>query len=246
MIIFPAIDLRKGRVVRLRQGRSDAETRYGDAPALIAERWQSEGAEWLHVVNLDGAFGDDTFANLRELKRILAAVSVPVQFGGGLRDTGSVEKAFDLGVKNVVLGTAAIDNPELVSEAVSRFGAERVVVGIDARDGMVATHGWREESKIRASDLARQMGDRGVTRIIYTDIERDGMMKGIDAQALAQFAREVGLRVIASGGVASMNDITTLAAYPDIEGVVVGQALYTGAVDLREAIDAGKKNYSMP
>jgi phosphoribosylformimino-5-aminoimidazole carboxamide ribotide isomerase len=245
MIIFPAIDLRKGRVVRLQQGRADAETEYGDDPAQTAAKWQSQGAEWLHVVNLDGAFGDDASANLRELARIVGSVSVPVQFGGGLRDIASIEKAYSMSVTRIILGTAAIERPALVAEAIARFGAERVVVGIDARGGVAATHGWRDESPIRATDLARQMCEQGVTRIVYTDIARDGMMGGVDAQGIAQLGRETGLRIIASGGVANMTDITALSTYPEIEGVVVGKALYTGAVNLREAIDAGKKNYSM-
>ncbi len=245
MIIFPAIDLRKGRVVRLLQGRAEAETLYSDDPAQTAERWQGEGAEWLHVVNLDGAFGDDASANLRELARILDSVSIPVQFGGGLRGMASIDKAYSFGVTRVVLGTAAIENPALVTDAIAEFGAERVVVGIDARNGIAATRGWRDESPIRATDLARQMRERGVTRIVYTDIARDGMLDGVDAQAIAQLGRETRLRIIASGGVANINDIAALNTYPEIEGVIVGKALYTGAVNLREAIDAGKKNYSM-
>jgi phosphoribosylformimino-5-aminoimidazole carboxamide ribotide isomerase len=245
MIIFPAIDLLNGRVVRLRQGRVETETMYSEDAVKIAERWQSEGAEWLHVVNLDGAFGEDISVNLRELKRIINTVTIPVQFGGGLRDMASIEKAYSLGVTRTVLGTVAIEKPALVADAVSRFGAEHVAVGIDARNGMVATMGWRNESTTRATDLAHQMRDRGVARIVYTDIARDGMMGGIDSQATAQFGVETGLQVIASGGIASMNDIYALSAYPEIEGVIVGRALYDGVVKLREAIDAGKKNYSV-
>lgn len=247
MIIFPAIDLRAGRVVRLRQGRAQDETVYGDDPTQVAARWQGEGAEWLHVVNLDGAFGDASSANLRELARIISAVSIPVQFGGGMRDSTSIDAAFALGIVRIVLGTAAIENPALVSDAVDRFGADRVVVGIDARDGIVATRGWREQSQITAFDLAKQMRERGVLRIVYTDIARDGMLQGIDADAIGELARATGLRVIASGGVASQRDIEALRARErdGIEGVIVGQALYTDAVKLREAIDAGKANHSL-
>ena len=236
MIIFPAIDLRAGRVVRLKQGRADAETKYSDDPAQVATRWQSEGAEWLHVVNLDGAFGEAASANLRELARIVSAVPISVQFGGGMRDLVSIETAFALGVTRIVIGTAAIENPQLVSDAIARFGAERVAIGIDARDGMVATRGWREQSQVSAIDLAKQMCARGVTRIVYTDIARDGMLRGIDANAMAELARAASVRVIASGGVAGLRDIEALAAQQEIEGVIVGQALYTGAVSLREAI----------
>ena len=238
MIIYPAIDLRAGRVVRLRQGRAENETIYGDDPAQIAARWQGEGAAWLHVVNLDGAFGDASTANERELARIVLTVSIPVQFGGGLRDVASIEAAFALGIARVVIGTAAIENPALVSDAIARFGAERIVVGIDARDGMVATRGWREQSQISALDLARQMRERGVARIVYTDIARDGMLRGIDAGAMAHLARAANVRVIASGGVASLRDVKALKALEDngIDGVIIGQALYTGAVDLQQVL----------
>ena len=245
MIIFPAIDLHAGRVVRLKQGRADAETKYSDDPAQVAARWQNEGAEWLHIVNLDGAFGETASANLREFTRIISAISIPVQFGGGLRDIVSIETAFALGVARIVIGTAAIENPQLVSDAIARFGVERVAVGIDARDGMVATRGWREQSQVSAIDLAKQMRERGVTRIIYTNIARDGMLRGVDADATANLGRAANVRVIASGGVASLRDIEALATRQEIEGVIVGQALYTNAISLREAIDAGKKNHSV-
>jgi phosphoribosylformimino-5-aminoimidazole carboxamide ribotide isomerase len=248
VIVFPAIDLRGGRVVRLRQGRADAETVYGDDPAQVAARWQREGAEWLHVVNLDGAFGNDTALNARALEKILAVVPIPVQFGGGLRDLASIEAAFALGVVRVVIGTAAIENPALISNALARFGAERVAVGIDAREGMVATRGWCEQSQIRALDLARQMRERGITRIVYTDIARDGMLRGVDADAIAELARATGLRVIASGGVASLRDVQALRVHErdGIEGVIIGQALYTGAVALGDAINASQTNYPLP
>lgn len=241
MIIFPAIDLRHGRVVRLQQGRADAEIQYSNDPAHIAARWQSEGAEWLHVVNLDGAFGDDSSANARELARIVSAISIPVQFGGGLRGLASIEAAFARGVARVVIGTAAIENPQLVSDALARFGEERVAVGIDARDGIVATRGWRAQSQISALDLAKQMRERGVTRIIFTDIARDGMLRGVDADAIAELGRAANVRVIASGGVASLRDVKALAAREEVEGVIIGQALYTHAINLKEAIVVASK-----
>lgn len=236
MIIFPAIDLRNGRVVRLKQGRAEDETVYGDDSVQIAKRWQDEGAEWLHVVNLDGAFDDSSSANLSELARIIKSISIPVQFGGGLRDVASIDVAFNIGVKRVVIGTAAVENPQLVSDIIARFGSESIIVGIDARDGVVATRGWREQSKIGAIDLAKQMHERGIARIVYTDIARDGMLRGIDANAMAELARAANVHVTASGGVASLLDIEALSAYPEIEGAIVGQALYTGAINLREAI----------
>jgi phosphoribosylformimino-5-aminoimidazole carboxamide ribotide isomerase len=248
MVIYPALDLRAGRVVRLRQGRAEDETVYSDDPAQVAARWQSEGAEWLHVVNLDGAFGESASVNLRELARIIATVSIPVQFGGGLRDLATIEAAFAAGVSRVVIGTGALTNPELVTDVLARFGSEMIVVGIDARDGMVATHGWRALSAISAIALAQQMVERGITRIVYSDIARDGMLRGIDADAVADFARSTGLRVIASGGVASVRDVESLHAHDSdgVEGVIIGQALYTGALKLREAMDAGEANHPVP
>jgi phosphoribosylformimino-5-aminoimidazole carboxamide ribotide isomerase len=236
MIIFPAIDLRAGCVVRLQQGRADAETKYGDDPAQIAMRWQNEGAQWLHVVNLDGAFGENTNANQLALEKILAAITIPVQFGGGLRDLANSQAAFDRGVARVVIGTAAIENPQIVSDAIARFSADRIVIGIDARAGMVATRGWVEQSQVSAIDLAQQMRERGIERIVYTDIARDGMLRGIDADAMANLARAANVRVIASGGVASVNDVIALRAHAEIEGVIIGQALYTGAIALKDAI----------
>jgi phosphoribosylformimino-5-aminoimidazole carboxamide ribotide isomerase len=241
MIIFPAIDLRNGRVVRLKQGRAEDETVYGDDPMQVAKRWQDEGAEWLHVVNLDGAFGESSPANLRELARIVKSISIPVQFGGGLRNVASIDAAFNVGVRRVVIGTAAVENPQLVSDVIARFGSEPIVVGIDARDGIVATRGWREQSKIGATDLAKQVHERGIARIVYTDIARDGMLRGIDANAMAELARAANVHIIASGGVASLEDIQALSEHSEIEGVIVGQALYTGAINLREAIQVASR-----
>ena len=241
MIIYPAIDLRAGRVVRLKQGRAEDQIIYSDDPGEMAKRWQSEGAEWLHVVNLDGAFGEKSSANLPELTRIISAVKIPVQFGGGLRDVTNIQAAFDCGVSRIVIGTAAIENPQLVSEGIARFGSEVIVVGIDARDGMVATRGWVEQSRISAIELAKQMRARGIERIVYTDIARDGMLQGIDANAMANLARESGVAVIASGGVASLNDVIALCEHREVEGVIVGQALYVGTIDLKEAIQVASR-----
>lgn len=248
MIIFPAIDLRGGRVVRLRQGRTDAETVYDDNPAEVAARWQAEGAAWLHVVNLDGAFGESAGPNLHALEQILRVVTIPVQFGGGLRDLASIRAAFARRVARVVVGTGAIQNPSLVSDVLAAFSAESIAVGIDARDGLVATHGWKAISAIPAVDLATRMAERGVTRIVYTDIARDGMLGGIDVEGTADLARGSGLRVIASGGVAGLDDIRALAAHSNdgIEGVIIGQALYTGMIALKEAIDVSQTYHPLP
>jgi phosphoribosylformimino-5-aminoimidazole carboxamide ribotide isomerase len=248
MILFPAIDLRHGRCVRLRQGRAEDETVYGDDPAAVARRWVAQGAEWLHLVNLDGAFGDAITPssrpiNLQRLAEIRAAVpETPIQFGGGLRALADVELALELGATRTILGTVSVQNPELVREAIRRFGAERIVVGIDARDGQVATHGWRQTSDTTAVALGQAMKAQGVQRVVYTDIARDGMLSGVDVKGTVALARAAGLRVIASGGVASLEDIVRLQAEAEagLEGVIVGQALYTGAVALPEAIRAAR------
>jgi phosphoribosylformimino-5-aminoimidazole carboxamide ribotide isomerase len=249
MIVFPAIDLRRGRCVRLRQGRTEDEIVYDDDPAAVARRWVEQSAEWLHLVNLDGALGECPIPNpqspipinLQRLVEIHAAVpGTPIQFGGGVRSPADVETALRLGASRVILGTVAVRDPGLVAEAVRRFGAERIVVGIDARDGRVAIHGWQETSETTAVALGQAMRRQGAVRAVYTDITRDGMLSGVNVEATAALARASGLRVIASGGVASVADVTRLRAHErdGIEGVIIGQALYTGAVSLAEAIAA--------
>jgi phosphoribosylformimino-5-aminoimidazole carboxamide ribotide isomerase len=237
VIIFPAIDLHRGRCVRLRQGRRDAQTLYSDDPVAVAHRWVDEGAEWLHIVNLDGAFEAES-PNFRIASDIAKTAGVPVQFGGGLRSHDDIGEALDMGAARVILGTVAVRNPELVSQAVRKLGAERILVSIDARDGMVAVRGWQETSEIGALSLARAMHRQGIRRIVYTDIARDGMLTGPDIKATRHLAEQTGMRVIASGGVASLEDIVRLrrAAMAGIEGVIIGQALYTGAVSLPRAL----------
>ncbi len=243
--IFPAIDLRHGRCVRLRQGDPDAETVFSDDPAAMARHWAAQGATWLHVVNLDGAFGDGVRAeasqrpiNLQRLEEIWAAVAIPIQFGGGLRTLADINLALALGATRVVLGTIAVQRPDLVRDALARFGSDRIVVGIDARDGRVATHGWLSVSDVRAVDLARAMAEAGVQRAVYTDISRDGMLAGVNVAASVELARASGLKVIASGGVRSLDDIRALRSHEDdgVEGVIVGQALYTGQFTLPQAL----------
>ena len=258
MLLFPAIDLRQGRCVRLRQGDPAAETVYGEDPAAMARHWVDAGAPWLHVVNLDGALGDHDLAelaldnepselnlemlpiNLRCLRAIRQAVTTPIQFGGGIRRVQDVALALSLGAARVVLGTVAVREPQIVWEALRRFGPERIAIGIDARNGQVATHGWTQTSSVDALALAKTMATMGVTRIIYTDIGRDGMQTGVNVDATADLARGSGLRVIASGGVQGIDDIAALKAHErdGVEGVIVGQALYTGALDLRAALAA--------
>ncbi len=240
--IYPAIDLRGGRVVRLIQGRAENEIVYGADPSEMARRWEGEGGAWLHVVNLDGAFGDADNLNADALKNILAAVEIPVQFGGGLRDLGAMRRALDLGVARVIVGTVAIETPESVADAVHEFGTEKIVIAVDARDGVVATRGWVEGSGMDAREFGKKMRAFGAGRAIVTDIARDGMLSGIDAAAMADFARATDLQVIASGGVASLEDVRSLLRVEAIgvEGVIVGQALYQGAFSLRGAIQVAQ------
>ncbi len=244
-VIFPAIDLRNGRCVRLRQGDPAAETVYGEDPVAMARHWVAQGATWLHVVNLDGALAYRPSTprralpvNLQVLAAICEAVAVPVQFGGGLRTLADIEGALRLGAARVVLGTVAVTQPALVVEALARFGPERVVVGLDAREGRVATHGWTQVSDVSVEVLGRMMHEVGVQRAVYTDIRRDGMLTGVDPEEVARLAETTGLRVIASGGVASLNDLRALfqVAHRGVEGVIVGQALYQQRFSLAEAL----------
>jgi phosphoribosylformimino-5-aminoimidazole carboxamide ribotide isomerase len=256
MIIYPAIDLRQGRCVRLRQGDPNAETVFGDDPAAMACHWAAQGAEWLHVVNLDGALGatqahlhqlhqqvDEQALplNLRRLAEIRRTIAIPIQFGGGLRTAEDIRLALELGADRVILGTAAVEKPRLVAEAVERWGAERIAVGIDARDGMVAIHGWQETSRVDAVELGHQVHALGIRRVVYTDIGRDGMLSGVNVAATARLGDVTGLSVIASGGVAGIADIQALKEHEhfNIGGVIVGQALYTGNLDLPAAIALG-------
>jgi phosphoribosylformimino-5-aminoimidazole carboxamide ribotide isomerase len=239
MIIFPAIDLRGGRCVRLRQGEPDQETVYSADPVQTAQGWLAQGAAWLHVVDLDAAMGQ-SMSNAEVVQAIAATSSAPVQFGGGLRSMEAIEAAFALGVRRVVIGSAAVRNPALVMRAVARFGADAIAVGIDSRAGMAAVSGWQETTNTGALALALQMKTLGVTRVICTDVARDGMLQGPDLDGLRQMAAETGLHVIASGGVASLADLRALAAVSGIEGAIVGQALYRGAFTLSDAIVAGR------
>jgi phosphoribosylformimino-5-aminoimidazole carboxamide ribotide isomerase len=239
-VIYPAIDLRGGRVVRLVQGRAEKETVYGIDPAATAQRWTSEGARWLHVVDLDRALGEPDSPNTTALQSILATVTIPVQFGGGLRTLETMRRALALGVSRIVLGTVAVEEPQIVAAAVQEFGAEQIAIAIDSRAGMVATRGWVASSGTSARDLGKRVRELGAERAIVTDIARDGMLQGIDASAMAEFARATGLRVIASGGVASLDDVRQLRrAAPDgVEGVIIGQALYAGVLTLQGALDS--------
>jgi len=236
--IYPAIDLRRGRVVRLMQGDPNRETKYADDPLSVARRWQTAGATWLHVVNLDGAFGERSRENRDALERILTT-GLRVQFGGGLRDLESLHRALDLGVSRVVIGTAAVENPALVEAALAAFGPERVAVAIDARQGQVHTHGWQQDTALTATALAQRCAAQGVQWVIFTDVSRDGMGSGLNVATTAHLAQSANLQVIASGGVSSLEDIRR-AYQAGLSGVIIGRALYEGLVDLRAALRVGR------
>jgi phosphoribosylformimino-5-aminoimidazole carboxamide ribotide isomerase len=237
LTIYPAIDLRDGQVVRLQLGDPDRQTVFDHDPVASAQRWIADGAVWLHVVNLDGAFAESGRANWQILPQITAC-GAQVQFGGGMRAIADIEQAFAAGVERVVLGTIAVEQPDLVKEAVTRFGPGHVAVGIDARDGIVRTRGWQTGTTLTPQALARQMGDLGVQTIIYTDISRDGVLSGVNTQATAELARTTGLDVIASGGVAGLDDVERTAATMSsgVRGLIIGRALYDGRISLADAL----------
>lgn len=240
--IFPAIDLRRGQVVRLQLGDPNRQTVFSNDPVETAKRWLDAGARWIHVVNLDGAFAEDGRANWLALEK-LGRLETQVQFGGGLRSLEDMGKAMDYGVSRVILGTAALENPELVSASIARYGPDRVAVGIDARDGRVRTRGWQNETAATPTDLARAMGRLGVRTIIYTDISRDGVLGGVNTPATVALASNSGLSVIASGGVKSLDDVAELAPFASsgVAGVIIGRALYEGRVDLAAALALAEK-----
>lgn len=244
MIVIPAIDLRGGRCVRLTQGQASAETVYSENPVVIAKRWYDEGAELLHVVNLDAALNQNDAANLKALERILYEVNIPVQFGGGVRTLDDVRRLDELGATRIVIGTTAIENPVLLEHIIEEFGST-IVVGIDARDGKVALRGWEKLSNLDAVEFAQKVARTGIERIVYTDIARDGMLSGINIDATREIAEASGLWVTASGGVASLADIVALKDLEaaGVDSVIVGKALYEGVFTLGEALDAAESEY---
>lgn len=241
MIIYPAIDIRGGRCVRLTEGRFDAETVFADDPAEMALKWADCGAQWLHLVDLDGALAGEG-KNLPVIERILQSVKLPVQLGGGIRNMQAIDKLLTMGVQRVILGSAAVKNPELVAEACRQYPGH-IAVGIDAKNGDVAIEGWGQGSGVAAVELAKKMASYGVDKIIFTDISRDGMLSGVNAEATAALARACGVEIIASGGVASLEDIRRVKAVETdgVTGCIIGKAIYTGAVDLREALTLAKE-----
>jgi phosphoribosylformimino-5-aminoimidazole carboxamide ribotide isomerase len=238
MDVIPAIDLLGGRCVRLYQGDYQQAEVFGENPVEVAQRWAAQPIQWLHLVDLDGAKSGHP-VNLQAISDIVQAVNVPVQVGGGLRDRQSVAQLLNLGVQRVIVGTVAVEQPHLVADLCQTFPGQ-IVVGIDARNGKVATRGWLETSSVQATDLAQQMADLGASAIIYTDIHRDGTLQGPNLEALREIAQVISLPVIASGGMSSVTDLLTLLALEPlgVNGVIIGRALYTGAIALNEALQA--------
>ncbi len=240
--IFPAIDLRDGQVVRLQLGDPERQTIFDQDPRAVAERWVAAGANWLHVVNLDGAFDEAGHANWKALPTITKC-GAQVQFGGGMRAMVDIEHAFECGVQRVVLGTTAVEQPDLVEQCVQRYGPHRVAVGIDARDGFVRTRGWQSDSTLSPQTLALQMKGLGVQTVIYTDISRDGVLQGVNMEATSALARATGLQVVASGGVAGAEDVRRAAEgqQDGVCGLIIGRAIYDGHIHLQEALQIARQ-----
>ncbi|HXJ02112.1 MAG TPA: 1-(5-phosphoribosyl)-5-[(5-phosphoribosylamino)methylideneamino]imidazole-4-carboxamide isomerase [Micropepsaceae bacterium] len=240
MILYPAIDLKDGRCVRLRQGDMAQATTFNTDAAAQARSFETAGFEWLHVVDLNGAFAGHS-ANGETIRAIRSAIRIPMQLGGGIRDMAGIDAWLEAGVTRVILGTAALRNPTLVKDAARNYPG-RIAVGIDARDGLVAVEGWAETSALLATDLAKRFEESGVAAIIFTDIARDGMMQGVNVAATAALARAVSIPVIASGGVSGIGDIEALIeSRASIEGVVIGRALYDGRIDPQAALAAARR-----
>lgn len=244
MIVYPAIDIHDGQVVRLRQGDPDRQIVYGDDPIEVARRWAAAGAAWIHVVNLDGTFKGTDFS--LETLRQLTELGPSIQFGGGLRDVEDIQHVLDAGAARVVLGTLVVRLPYIAEEAMTAVGPEAIAVALDARHGQVVTHGWQQQSGWSPIELGQKFAKMGVKYALYTDITRDGELRGVNVESTAQLARETGLHVIASGGVAGLDDILALKEAAEaldegkIAGVVVGRALYSGALNLSDALHAAR------
>lgn len=239
MIIYPAIDLKDGKAVRLLQGKMEHATVYADDPTLVAQGFEAQGTKYLHLVDLNGAFAGKP-VNDQAIKNIIENVSLQIQVGGGIRTLKRIEELLALGVARVILGTVAVRDPQLVSKAVQLYG-EQVIVGIDAKDGKVAVQGWAESTDIKAEELGLAMKKAGVSRIIFTDISRDGMLAGPNIESTVRMAEATGLKVIASGGISVLDDLRKLKAEADhgvsIEGAITGKALYAGAFTLQQAME---------
>ena len=234
MQLYPAIDMKNGQCVRLRQGAFKDITIYSDAPEKVAAHWQEKGASFLHLVDLDGALAGYS-VNEEVIRRIADTVSLPIEIGGGIRSKEAVERMLDLGVRRVIIGTKAAEHPEFLRDMVRTFGEEAIVAGVDAKDGMVAVEGWEKVSSLTASDLCLTMKEYGVRHIVYTDISRDGMLSGPNVEATRKLTEETGLDIIASGGVSCMEDLKCLHE-AGIRGAIIGKALYDNRIDLAEAV----------
>jgi len=237
MVIIPAVDIKGGKCVRLEQGLMHKETIFSDYPEEIALEWERRGAERLHIVDLDGAVYGKPF-NKKGIKKILEAVSVPVELGGGIRDLDTIEEYIDLGIDQIIIGTTAYKNPHLVEVACKRYPG-KIIVSIDAKDNYVSVEGWTESTSITAIDLAKRFEDMGIADFIYTDIQRDGMRSGPNIDGIRKFARSIKVGVIAAGGVSSIKDIENLLTLQKdgVSGIIIGRALYDGSIILEEAID---------
>ncbi|MBS6645050.1 MAG: 1-(5-phosphoribosyl)-5-[(5-phosphoribosylamino)methylideneamino]imidazole-4-carboxamide isomerase [Clostridiaceae bacterium] len=236
MQLYPAIDIKNGSCVRLTQGLFDNVKVYSDTPADMARLWVAQGASFLHLVDLDGALAGRS-VNEEAIGKIVSSVSVPVQLGGGIRSREAVKNMLDLGISRVIIGTKAVENPEFIRDLVAEFGSERIVVGVDAKDGMVAIEGWEKVSSLTASSLCMKMKEYKVKHIVYTDISKDGMLSGPNVEYTRTLTEETGLDIIASGGVSSMEDLNNLYR-AGIKGAIIGKALYEKRVDLKEAVAA--------
>lgn len=242
MTIYPAIDLKDGQCVRLVQGKVENKTVYSSSPAEVARRFQKQGARWLHIVDLDGAFTGKP-ANLQAIEAIADAVSIPFQVGGGLRSISDIERLLQAGANRVIIGTRAVDGPDFVKELLDEFGDQQIVLGLDVRDGQVAVQGWIETVGLTAIELGLQMRDLGIRTAVYTDVSRDGLLSGPNMEATREVAIKTGLSVIASGGVSSVEHIKALSDMePDgVVGAIIGKALYDGKITLPEALKASGK-----
>ena len=240
MIVYPAVDLRGGKVVRLKEGDPDRQTVFSEDPVAVVKDWVKAGANWVHMVNLDGAFNVSN-DNSRILESV-AELNIKIQFGGGLRSIKDVRNALDSGADRVVLGTAAVENPDMAAEAVERFGADAICVALDAREGKIATHGWQKITDLTPIEFGRELENRGVVHALYTDVHRDGNLSGVNVHDTIALGRETGLKVIASGGVSAMTEIHQLARSQVVAGVVIGMALYEERLSLAEALLAARES----
>lgn len=233
MILLPAIDLMSGEVVRLRQGKADQKTVYSNDPAAFAKKWETEGGDFLHIVDLDAAFTGEQ-RNLDAVRAITREVTIPCELGGGMRNEAAIERAFEAGIARVVIGTRAAESLQFVQDMAKRFGSEKIAVGIDAKDGMVSVKGWTELSTLSAMDLALRAQDAGAGTIIYTDIATDGMMQGPNFREMEKMLAALSCQLIASGGVSSADDVRRLGAMEGLYGCIIGKALYDKAIELSE------------